>query len=228
MAAIRDVNPHLGHKDEVIPQNLGIVREVCNRHKRTARALGVEYDDMYSVGCIGLIKAFDNFDPAKTKTGKFSSYAFVFVDGYVRSYALDYSGLIHVPRFVFTVVKKIRTIGLEDEEPEIIAAMIGSNVSVVELALIALQKSLVSAEAPLMTKRSDNLTLADTISQDEDFTLVEVEEFIKTLSSKEKELTTLLLQEQQKRQIGKIMGYSYPTIRKYTMDIREKLLTHIS
>ena len=45
-------------RDEFIKDNLNLVHSCCHRFKNK----GIDYDDLYSVGCIGLIKAYDKFD----------------------------------------------------------------------------------------------------------------------------------------------------------------------
>ena len=52
-----------------IEQNLGLVHSCAGRF----RGRGIEYDDLYSAGCMGLVKAYDAFDPARGVC--FSTYA---------------------------------------------------------------------------------------------------------------------------------------------------------
>ena len=48
------------NRDDFIADNLALVHSLCTRF----RGRGVEYDDLYQAGCIGLIKAVDGFDKA--------------------------------------------------------------------------------------------------------------------------------------------------------------------
>ena len=45
-------------RDKMIEDNIGLVHSIANRFK----GRGVEYDDLFQSGCVGLIKAVDNFD----------------------------------------------------------------------------------------------------------------------------------------------------------------------
>ena len=56
-------------REELIENNIGLVHSVAKRF----RGRGVEYDDLFQCGCIGLIKAVDNFD--ESLGYKFSTYA---------------------------------------------------------------------------------------------------------------------------------------------------------
>ena len=48
-------------RNELIEQNLGLVHTCAKRFA----GKGVEYDDLYSAGCLGLVKAIDRFDPER-------------------------------------------------------------------------------------------------------------------------------------------------------------------
>ena len=56
-------------RDAFIEQNLGLVHACAGRF----RGRGIEYDDLYSAGCMGLVKACDNFDESRGVC--FSTYA---------------------------------------------------------------------------------------------------------------------------------------------------------
>ena len=56
-------------RDEFIEKNLALVHSICKRFV----GRGIEYDDLYQVGCVGLIKAVDAFDEERGLM--FSTYA---------------------------------------------------------------------------------------------------------------------------------------------------------
>lgn len=226
MGAIRDVNPHLGHKDDVIPQYLRMVHRICNKHKKLAETLGVEYEDMYSIGCMGLVKAFDGYNPTGEKPAKFLSYAMVYVDGYIRNHMHE-SGLIRIPRDKFKLVNQIKMHHMEHENPETIAEMLGCRVATAVRAKQALGNVTLSLETPLRTKRGENLTIADVISAEDDHSSVEMIEFMNSLTAKEKEIVGRLLMGQSRRMISQEIGKTTQTLRMYTRKIREKFLAHI-
>lgn len=78
-------------RDELIEQNLGLVHSCCK--KFTGR--GIEYDDLFSIGCVGLIKAIDNFD--ETLGYKLSTYAVPVILGEIKRLFRD-GGMIKVSR----------------------------------------------------------------------------------------------------------------------------------
>ena len=80
-------------RDSFIENNLGLVHSICKRFS----GRGIEYDDLYQAGCIGLIKATDAFD--KKRGIMFSTYAVPVIMGEVRRLFRD-GGAVKVSRSV--------------------------------------------------------------------------------------------------------------------------------
>ncbi|MBR7133399.1 MAG: sigma-70 family RNA polymerase sigma factor [Clostridia bacterium] len=80
-------------RDRFIEKNLGLVHSICKRFS----GRGIEYDDLYQAGCIGLIKATDAFDRSRGLC--FSTYAVPVIMGEVRRLFRD-GGAVKVSRSV--------------------------------------------------------------------------------------------------------------------------------
>lgn len=98
-------------------ENLGLVHLCANRF----RGKGIEYDDLYGAGCIGLIKASKAFDPQRGV--KFSTYAVPVILGEIKRLFRD-GGTIKVSRSVKELSLKIsrlreRFIAGEGREPTV-------------------------------------------------------------------------------------------------------------
>jgi len=78
-------------RDQAVRDNIGLVHS-CARH---FRGRGVEYDDLFQAGCLGLVKAVDHFDPDRGV--KFSTYAVPVILGEIRRLFRD-GGTIKVGR----------------------------------------------------------------------------------------------------------------------------------
>ena len=65
-------------REAFITQNLGLVHACAGRF----RGRGIEYDDLYGAGCMGLVKACDNFDPERGVC--FSTYAVPVILGEIK------------------------------------------------------------------------------------------------------------------------------------------------
>lgn len=73
----------LGAREEFIQGNLRLVLSIIQRFNRR----GENVDDLFQVGCIGLIKAIDNFDLSQNV--RFSTYAVPMIIGEIRRYLRD-------------------------------------------------------------------------------------------------------------------------------------------
>lgn len=94
LAIYRD-SPTLANRNRVVTENLGLVKKVARRFVQNSRET---YEDLYAVGCVGLIKAVERFD---LSTGhQFSSYAVARIRGEMMHYVRDHCspGGVKVPR----------------------------------------------------------------------------------------------------------------------------------
>ena len=87
-------------RQELIEGNLRLVLSVIQRFDKR----GENPDDLFQVGCIGLIKAISNFDP--TKQVRFSTYGVPMIAGEVRRYLRDNSA-IRVSRSIRDVAYRV-------------------------------------------------------------------------------------------------------------------------
>jgi len=78
-------------RERFVEKNLGLVHACANRF----RGKGIEYDDLFSSGCIGLLKAFDAFDEERGVC--FSTYAVPVILGEIRRLFRD-GGTVKVSR----------------------------------------------------------------------------------------------------------------------------------
>ena len=85
------MNETLLGREEMIEQNLGLVHLCAHRFK----GRGIEYDDLFQAGCMGLIKATDAFD--ESRGVKFSTYAVPVILGEMRRLFRD-GGSVKVGR----------------------------------------------------------------------------------------------------------------------------------
>lgn len=80
-------------KEKLLLENMPLIKSVIRRFKYK----GIEYDDLYQLGCVGFIKAIKNFD---TKFNvKFSTYAVPMIAGEVKRFLRD-DGVIKVSRSI--------------------------------------------------------------------------------------------------------------------------------
>ena len=78
-------------RDQSIQENIGLVHACAKRFK----GRGMEYDDLFQAGCLGLVKAVDHFDESRGL--KFSTYAVPVILGEMRRLFRD-GGAVKVGR----------------------------------------------------------------------------------------------------------------------------------
>lgn len=150
-------------REKYIQGNLRLVLSVIRRFAGN----GENADDLFQIGCIGLIKSIDNFDP--TMGVKFSTYAVPMIIGEIRRYLRD-NNSIRVSRSLRdTAYKAIHAKELLSKntfkEPTLdeIAAEAGIPAEDILYALDAIQCP-VSLYDPIYTDGGDTLYVMDQIS----------------------------------------------------------------
>lgn len=87
-------------KEQLVKNNVPLIKSIINRFK----GKGVEYDDLYQIGCIGFLKAINNFD--ESFNVKFSTYSVPMIIGEIKRYMRD-NGAIKVSRSIKILANKI-------------------------------------------------------------------------------------------------------------------------
>lgn len=152
-----------GAKEQYIKGNLRLVLSVIKRFAGT----GENPDDLFQIGCIGLIKAINNFNPELEV--KFSTYAVPMIIGEIRRYIRD-NNSIRVSRSLRdtaykAIYAKENYVKEHLKEPTVqeIATEIGIAKEDIVYALDAIQ-SPVSLNEPVYNDNGDALYVMDQIS----------------------------------------------------------------
>ena len=135
-------------KQPLAEENLGLVHLCANRF----RGRGIEYDDLYSAGCLGLLKAVKAFDPDRGV--KFSTYAVPVILGEIKRLFRD-GGTIRVSRSLKELSLRLQEEYAEFEQRE------GREPTVSELALLSGEDEADVAEALCSAQPLLSLTAPD-------------------------------------------------------------------
>ncbi len=176
-------------RDEFIEENLGLVHSICKRFM----GRGIDYEDLYQTGCIGLIKAADGFDSERGLC--FSTYAFPVIMGEVKRLFRD-TGAIKVSRSLKEL--SLKTVRQRD----ILSNKLGREPTVKELAdalcveVEEITEALCVARPTVsLTYNSDDgvkeLDLPSESLEDELSNKLSLDIAFETLSEKERSLMTL-------------------------------------
>ncbi len=150
-------------RETYIKGNMRLVLSIIQRFSNSNENV----DDLFQVGCIGLIKAIDNFDISQNV--RFSTYAVPMIIGEIRRYLRD-NNSIRVSRSLRdtaykAIYAKEALIKKFDKEPTVseIASEIGISKEDIVFALDAIQ-SPVSLYEPVYSEGGDTLYIMDQIS----------------------------------------------------------------
>ena len=93
-------------RDELARRHLGLVHALCKRFS----GRGIEYEELFAAGCLGLSKALNNFDESRNL--QFSTYAFPVIAGEIKRLFRD-GGAVKVSRSVKELSLKIAKLNSE-------------------------------------------------------------------------------------------------------------------
>jgi RNA polymerase sporulation-specific sigma factor len=182
-------------REQYIKGNLRLVLSVIKRFSSSNE----NADDLFQIGCVGLIKAIDNFDT--TLNVKFSTYAVPMIIGEIRRYLRD-NNAIRVSRSLRDIAYKAiyakeNYVKQNLKEPTIneIAEEIGIDKEEIVYALDAIQ-SPVSLYEPVYTEGGDTLYVMDQISdkknkEDNWIENISLKEALKKLDDREQHIVTM-------------------------------------
>lgn len=188
----------------LITDNLKLVHKLANRYLPRIKDNAVDYDDIFSEGCYGLIKAAETFDPSYGY--KFSTYASRTIWGILLR-AFGRKGSISVPQHIIEVSRLIFREGLLDNSAEEIADRLGCSLNWAEWALHYIKIRTVSMDYQL--NDGDGEGFENFVPHEEDYSTAFVQEFIASLKPHHRQVVELVLAGKDFRTIGDKVGITF-------------------
>ena len=179
-------------RNTFINGNLRLVLSVIQRFY----GRGENADDLFQVGCVGLIKAIDNFDLSQNV--QFSTYAVPMIIGEIRRYLRD-NNMVRVSRSVRDLAYKVlavkeKAVREQKKEPTVeeIAKTLGVEKEDIAFCLDAIQEP-ISLQEPVYGDETDNIYVMDQIkdkkNSDENWAEnITISEAMKKLKEKERNI----------------------------------------
>lgn len=219
-------------RERFIQGNLRLVLSVIQKFS----SRGENADDLFQVGCIGLIKAIDNFDLSVGV--KFSTYAVPMIIGEIRRYLRDYNA-IRVSRSVKDTAYKalsakeelLKETGREPTVAEI-AKKIDSTEKAVNYALDAIQDPL-SLYEPVFHDGGETLFVMDQISDEKvlDESLIDsiaLYDALKRLNEKERKIVSMrFFSEKTQMEVANEIGISQAQVSRLEKNAIEHMRKYI-
>ncbi|MNW34008.1 RNA polymerase sigma-B factor [compost metagenome] len=200
------------YTESAIACYFNLVHYVLKRFGPIMAAQRLDYDDLYQVGCIGLLRAVRTY---KEDAGRsFKTHAIRLIDHDICSY-LDRRGeLLKVSARTRQISYRIRRLGMDASPPEMIALRLDCSVKMARNALsyMGLSVSLKGDSANLLARPSYD-----------DQTGVHVKDYIEGLTPTEKRVVALKMQGFTLQDIGKKLGFSKSKAWRSLQSAREEL-----
>ena len=198
-------------KNILICENSSLIKSVIKRFK----GKGIEYDDLYQLGCLGFIKAIKNFNPEFDV--KFSTYVVPMVIGEIKRYMSD-DGEIKVSRSLKTLnlginkfIEKYYSIHKEKPRIEEIAKEFNVEEQDIIMAMDASKKP-VSLFAPLESEDSDLLVIDRFDSLNNDNSIMDkiaIQEMIRGLCERDRKIILMrYFYDRTQNEVAKKLGIS--------------------
>lgn len=147
------------NRNKIVEENLGLVHSCCKRF----RGKGIEYDDLYMAGCVGLVKAVDKFD--ESRGYQLSTYAVPVILGEIKQLFRE-GGTVKVSRSIKELYLKIMKL-TEDDSSMSISEIAGKLNTTEEKICEALN----AGRVPLSLTTEENSELDLSVNScEEDFT----------------------------------------------------------
>lgn len=222
---------HRGDKnarDELVSGNLRLVLSVVQRFS----GRGEPMDDLFQVGCIGLLKAIDHFDTSQGV--RFSTYAVPMIIGEIRRYLRDNSSL-RVSRSVRdnayrALAVKERLTGEKQREPDVeeIAREMGMKKEDIVFALDAISDP-ISLYEPVFQDGSETICVMDQVrdtnSSDENWLDgILMKQAVSDLSAREKKILALRFYEgRTQTEVASEIGISQAQVSRLEKGVMDKI-----
>ena len=215
-------------RDTLISGNLRLVLSVIQRFANR----GEPMDDLFQVGCVGLIKAIDNFDI--TQKVRFSTYAVPMIIGEIRRYLRDNSA-VRVSRSMrdnayraLTVREKLMARDQREPTVEEIAREMGVRREEVVFALDAIAEP-VSLYEPVYQDGGDALCVMDQVrdvgnTDDSWLEQISMKQAMSELSDREKRILALRFYEgNTQMEVAREVGISQAQVSRLEKGVLEKI-----
>lgn len=218
-------------KDKLIQGNFPLIKSIVKNFQNK----GVDYEDLYQIGCVGFLKAINNFD-VKFDV-KFSTYAVPMIAGEIKRFLRD-DGNIKISRAIKTLWLKIKSYvdvyeKLHNESPTI--DEIAKALSVTPEEVVYAQdasKQILSLDAQIDETSNNSQSVLDrVVEEDKSEILLDkllLKEAISLLPEREKKIVLLrYYRGKTQSEVAMMLGVSQVQISRLETKIIDKLKNKI-
>lgn len=163
-----------------------LVHFVIKKYRNIMNHNNIEYDDLFQVGCIGLLRAVRTFDPQRGL--QFSSFAVPNITGEINNFVNRKSSLVKLTSAGTSIRNKIVRLGLVGRTPEEISSRLGVGINAVKRALQQEKVRTISLDNQISNEDGRPTSLVDMMPSNDDQTVVFVRDFMESLAERERRI----------------------------------------
>jgi RNA polymerase sporulation-specific sigma factor len=212
----------------IVKKNIGLVSSIVKKFLNR----GYEYEDLFQIGSIGLIKAINNFD--QSYNVRFSTYAVPMIMGEIKRFIRD-DGIIKISRHMKETARKIKHLRenfAKINGREATIAEISKELCITSEDVVMSMESLNSVEYLYDTIHQDDgspVLLIDKIGEDKDYgsdviDKVAIKEILNSLEPRERQIIIFrYFKDMTQSQIAEIIGISQVQVSRIEKKVLEQM-----
>ncbi len=212
-------------KTALIENNSPLVKSIVKRYLNK----GIEYDDLYQLGCLGFLKAINNFDEAFNV--KFSTYAVPMIAGEIKRFLRD-DGSIKVSRAIKGMYFQMQKLFDERKTQNLPPPTISELSKIFNIEESEVVFTLESAKMPLslhqqFDKDGSNIEIIDRVAAEDGENVINnifVKDLLKILPDKDRKIIILrYFRDKTQSEVAEMLGVSQVQVSRLETKILLKL-----
>jgi len=213
------------NEEELVERYRGFVTQISKKYRNAGKTVGLEVEDLISIGLMGLIKACRRFD--ESKGHEFIHYAGRCIRGEILRGIRDCNPGANYGRTAKELGMTISKHELYFMKPQEIAEKLNTSIDNVMMALNYLDHSApMTLDMPIRQTENEVITLLDVLGAEDDFTAEEAREYLKSLNERDRTIVDLLLKDVSQRKIGEVIGCSQMHVSRLITKIRKNAVSY--
>ncbi len=216
-------------KTTLIKEHSPLIKSIIRHYKNK----GVEYEDLYQLGCVGFLKALKNFSTEYNV--RFSTYAVPMIAGEIKRYLRD-DGYIKISRSTKTLATKISYFVRDYKAKNCTSPTVEQIAEEFKLEPQEVVFAMDSAKFPISlyekSEDENNLSLIDKVASkenvDENIDKILLRDAISSLSERDKKIIILrYYRDKTQSEVARVLNVSQVQISRLESKIIEKLKTEL-
>lgn len=192
-----------------------VLNEYYGGGHNMARKLGIDVADLFQIGCLGLVRASQQFDPTNEKGAKFMTYAIMKIRSELTHAIRDDNYALKFPIKIRELAPKVSRI--DDATPKKIQEELGVPYKIAFDAYFYLNRRMISLYSTPFKIGEDNMVLMDEIpaeqsAEDTALRCMELEERLSILTEKQRNVCSLSLKGHTQKEIAQKIGLPLSTV----------------